>query len=74
MNGRITIFLLVLLCLAPASTARADRITVAVAANFSGTAQQLSDAFERLSGHTVVLVSGSTGRHFAQVGGNTSDG
>ena len=67
MNLRLSIALLLLAGLALPSPALAGRVTVAVAANFAGTAQRLSDEFERLSGHEVDLVTGSTGKHFAQI-------
>lgn len=47
--------------------ASAERITVAVAANFTVTMNALVEAFERDSDHTVVVASGSTGKHYAQI-------
>lgn len=55
------------LLLAAAGPAAADRIQVAVASNFTGTLARLADHFERRSGHQVVLVPGSTGKHYAQI-------
>ncbi|MDZ7840100.1 MAG: molybdate ABC transporter substrate-binding protein [Gammaproteobacteria bacterium] len=55
------------LLLATAGPAAADRIQVAVASNFTGTLDRLAEHFERQSGHQVVLVPGSTGKHYAQI-------
>ncbi|MEQ8659555.1 MAG: substrate-binding domain-containing protein, partial [Gammaproteobacteria bacterium] len=52
--------------LAPA--VHAAQATVAVATNFLVVLEQLAPAFERASAHTVVLVAGSTGKLYAQVG------
>ncbi len=46
--------------------AHAGEVTVAVAANFATTAGELARAFETRTGHRVRLVSGSTGRLYAQ--------
>ena len=61
MNRRIAITLVALSCLAASTPVHAERILIAVAANFSGTAQRLIGAFEDASGHGAELVSGSTG-------------
>lgn len=50
-----------------ATVARADEISVAVAANFSATLNQLADLFERQTGHHVVASSGSSGKLYAQI-------
>jgi len=47
--------------------AKADELRIAVAANFAVVAQQLGRQFEAQSGHVVTLVSGSTGKHYAQI-------
>ena len=47
--------------------AEADQIRVAVASNFSSTAQALAAAFETENEHQVKLVAGSTGKHFTQI-------
>ncbi len=47
--------------------AGADRITVAVAANFLTTARDISAAYSAETGHEVALVHGSTGKLFAQI-------
>ena len=56
-----------LLSLGVLSSARADTALVAVAANFSGTAQTIASDFKRVSGHTVTLVPGATGKLYAQI-------
>jgi molybdate transport system substrate-binding protein len=50
-----------------ATPARADEVLVAVAANFAAPAARLSDAFRAASGHTLKLVSGSTGKFEVQI-------
>lgn len=52
---------------ATAAPAAAERIQVAVASNFSVTLTRVADHFERRSGHRVILVPGSTGKHYAQI-------
>lgn len=49
------------------AAAQADTALVAVAANFSGTAQQLAADFARSSGHRIQLVPGATGKLYAQI-------
>lgn len=49
------------------SLAFADETRVAVAANFAAPAKQISDAFERATGHKVTLITGSTGKFYAQI-------
>lgn len=57
-----------LLCLSLDSNfARADTITVAVAANFAPTLQELTRHFQQHSAHRVRLVSGSSGLLAAQI-------
>ena len=50
-----------------ASFAGADDALVAVAANFSETAEALAVEFAAKTEHTVALVSGSTGKLYAQI-------
>ncbi len=45
----------------------ADEIRVAVASNFLEAARVIAQGFESQTGHTVVLASGSTGKHTAQI-------
>src|SRR5690606_40793957 len=47
--------------------ATADEIVVAVASNFTSTLEQIADRFEAGTGHEVTIVSGATGRHYAQI-------
>lgn len=52
--------------LQPASV-RSEQARVAVAANFTATAQRIAQAFQSQTSHTVVLSFGSTGQLFAQI-------
>ncbi|NKC16665.1 MAG: molybdate ABC transporter substrate-binding protein [Gammaproteobacteria bacterium] len=63
----VCLFPLVSLCLAASGVAVGAEATVAVAANFSEAAKRLVQRFESASGHRVRLVSGSTGKLFAQI-------
>ena len=45
----------------------ADEIRVAVATNFVGAMEALVERFQATSGHTVLVSSGSTGGHYAQI-------
>lgn len=45
----------------------ASELRVAVAANFLGTLNQLVPLYEAHSGQTLLISSGSTGRHYAQI-------
>ncbi len=45
----------------------ADEIRVAVASNFSDAIKVLSNRFEEKTGHRVKLITGSTGKHYAQI-------
>ena len=49
------------------SAAQAAELTVAVAANFAATMHRIAAAFERDSGHRLVLAFGSTGKLYAQI-------
>jgi molybdate transport system substrate-binding protein len=42
-------------------------IHIAVASNFTATMRVLAERFEEQTGHAVVLLPGSTGKHFAQI-------
>lgn len=50
-----------------AAPARADETNVAVAANFTGPAKIIAQAFTEATGHTAVLSFGSTGQLYAQI-------
>jgi len=45
----------------------AGQVHVAVAANFADCLDQLGAAFEKSTGHELVISRGSTGKHFAQI-------
>ncbi len=49
------------------SAAKADRVTVAAAANFVETLEHLKPLFEKASSHSVRIVTGSTGKLYAQI-------
>jgi molybdate transport system substrate-binding protein len=53
--------------LAVAGESAADEIRIAVATNFLGAMDALVERFEETSGHTVLVSSGSTGSHYAQI-------
>jgi len=52
---------------APVAVARSDDVLVAVATNFAPVARQLGVEFERSTGHELRLISGSTGKLYAQI-------
>ena len=66
MRTRARVGLLVAL-LGIAGEAAADEIKVAVATNFIGAMNALVERFEATSGHSVLVSSGSTGGHYAQI-------
>jgi molybdate transport system substrate-binding protein len=45
----------------------AAELKIAVASNFATTMQEVSDLFEARTGHEILLSSGSTGKHYAQI-------
>nr|WP_077531774.1 molybdate ABC transporter substrate-binding protein [Halomonas utahensis] len=51
----------------PATGIAEDGIRVAVASNVIGAIEQVADCFETETGHSVVLSSGATGKHYAQI-------
>jgi molybdate transport system substrate-binding protein len=60
-------YLLLFLLFVTCQGLAAEPLRVAVAANFRGTLQQISDRFARETGHEVTLSSGSTGVLYAQI-------
>ncbi len=64
---RMVAHLLAAAALLPLAQARADEVTVAVAANFAGPFAQIASAFSAASGHTVKTVTGATGRFYSQI-------
>ncbi len=67
MNGRAGPRLVALLLLMMSAGVSADRVRVAVASNFRPTLDALVQAFESGSEHRVEVVSGSTGKLYAQI-------
>lgn len=59
--------LLILVIIAGAVPVGADEIRVAVASNFAGAAREIASRFEQETGHRVVVASGATGKHYAQI-------
>lgn len=55
--------------LAMTNHARADEVSIAVAANFTAPMQKIAAAFEKDTGHKVVASFGSTGKFYAQIKG-----
>ncbi|MCF6224803.1 MAG: molybdate ABC transporter substrate-binding protein [Xanthomonadales bacterium] len=58
---------LLLICSSLPVTLAAAEIRVAVASNFVVTMKSLARAFEAQNEHRIVIASGSTGKHFAQI-------
>ena len=56
-----------LLCMASLSSAQADEVRVAVAANFAAPAKQLAAQFAQATGHSAQVISGATGQLYAQI-------
>lgn len=50
-----------------ATSASAESVTVAVASNFAGPAREIAQRFEADTGHDVRIVTGSTGKLYAQI-------
>lgn len=50
-----------------AGNVTAGEVRVAVASNFSATINEIAERFEKQTGHRVVLISGSTGKQYAQI-------
>lgn len=59
--------LLALVLAAASGACMADDIRVAAASNFRSTLSVLAGLYERSSGNKVILVYGSTGKHYAQI-------
>ncbi len=54
-------------CLVGSLAVKADTLNVAVASNFQAPMQALAERFGQDSGHQLVLMAGSTGKHYAQI-------
>lgn len=63
----LSVITIVLAVFAFVSGANGGEIRVAVASNFSEAIKALSTRFEEQTGHRVVLIMGSTGKHYAQI-------
>jgi len=50
-----------------ATLAQADVVNVAVAANFTGPMEKIAPAFEKASGHRLVVAYGTVGKFYAQI-------
>ena len=64
---RITSFKLLLILLCLPKLVLADELKVAVASNFVSTMRVIANEFESQMGHRLLLSSGSSGKHFAQI-------
>ncbi|MGB0749802.1 MAG: molybdate ABC transporter substrate-binding protein [Magnetospiraceae bacterium] len=51
----------------PLAPARAGETTVAVASNFISVLEPLAEDFQLMTGNTLIVISGSTGKMFAQI-------
>lgn len=56
-----------LTCFLLPATLYADDLQVAVASNFAPVLEQLAEEFETQSGHHLILITGATGQHYAQI-------
>ena len=61
----VTLSLIVIMC--ASRQAVAEEVRVAVASNFANAMRTLSVRFEASTGHKVTTISGSTGKHYAQI-------
>ena len=66
-RGSLAILLAVTAALLPATSARAESVLVATAANFAAPLKPLAQAFSASSGHDLKIVTGSTGNLASQV-------
>lgn len=64
---RLPLLVATLTCLSLSTSALADEVQVAVAANFTAPMQEIAQAFEQDTGHRVVAAFGSTGQLYAQI-------
>lgn len=62
-----TLVVIFSMAMAATTPAFADEIRVAVASNFRYAIEDLAPRFEQATGHEVILIFGSTGKHFAQI-------
>ena len=66
-NKRIKLFFLLLFLLFLPINILADTIRIAVASNFSHAIKDIAHRFEVQTGHKVILIFGSSGKHYAQI-------
>lgn len=66
MKSKVTQFVVFAVVLL-AGRVEADGLMIAVASNFATTLQKIGTEFERQTSHKVTLVSGATGRFYAQI-------
>jgi molybdate transport system substrate-binding protein len=67
MKSASTLYSVVLVSALVTSAVSADEVRVAVASNFAPVLEQLEAVFEQQSGHTLSIISGATGNHYAQI-------
>ncbi len=67
MRIRPIIFPLIAALMLNAGQAMADEIRVVVASNFTDAIKTIAQRFEAVTNHKVILIFGSTGRHYAQI-------
>ena len=65
--GRRVIAPIVAVLAALTLNARADEVSVAVAANFAGPLAKIGEGYTAATGHTLKLSSGSTGKFYSQI-------
>ena len=61
------LFVLLIAAFAISTPARADEVSLAVAANFTAPMQKIAVEFEKETGHKVLASYGSTGKFYAQI-------
>jgi molybdate transport system substrate-binding protein len=59
--------LLLTVLMGAATVARADEVSVAVAANFTGPMEKIAPAFEKATGHKANVAYGTVGKFYAQI-------
>jgi len=67
MKKFVPLWVLLSTCMALLGAARADEVSVAVAANFTAPMGQIAAAFEKDTGHKVIASYGATGKFYAQI-------
>ena len=67
MKSRLPLYFSALLALAYSTALHAELVQVAVAANFAAPMKAIGAAFETATGHKVEVVSGATGKFYAQI-------